>query len=120
MYGTDPACQCRSLPQPLNVTLTKSPVVAAYPLTYLQAFDQQPFEARLTAAMALIAFPVHDMLCQPSANVHALDLQPCMMRLTGSRAAASTAGPEKSILQRILTLAEMRLAARKGGVQVNR
>ena len=120
MYGTDPACQCRSLPQPLNVTLTKSPVVAAYPLTYLQAFDQQPFEARLTAARALlIPFPVHEMLCQPSATVHAFDLQPCEMRLTGSRAAASTAGREKSVLQRILTIAEMRLAACKGGVQVN-
>ena len=43
-YGTDPACQCRSLPQPLNITLTKTPVVAAYPLTYQQSFDAQPTE----------------------------------------------------------------------------
>ena len=45
-YGTDPGCQCRSLPTPLNITLTKTPTVAVYPLTYLQSFDEQPFEAR--------------------------------------------------------------------------
>lgn len=46
VYGTDPGCQCRSLPAPLNITLTKTPTVAVYPLTYLQSFDEQPFEAR--------------------------------------------------------------------------
>lgn len=48
-YGADTACQCRSLPQPLNITLTKTPAVIAYPLTYQRSFDAQPTEVGTVA-----------------------------------------------------------------------
>lgn len=45
-YVTDSGCQCRDMQQAINVTLTKSAVYATYPLTYVQAFNYQPYEVR--------------------------------------------------------------------------
>ncbi|KAK9799370.1 hypothetical protein WJX73_004741 [Symbiochloris irregularis] len=44
-YATDAVCTCRDLAQSINVTLTKTPVYATYPLTYQQAFNYKPYEA---------------------------------------------------------------------------
>ncbi|KAK9858858.1 hypothetical protein WJX84_008886 [Apatococcus fuscideae] len=44
-YATDPTCTCRDLAQTINVTLTKTPVYAVYPLTYVQSFNSKPYEA---------------------------------------------------------------------------
>lgn len=43
-YATDPTCQCRDLAEAINVTITKSPVYTAYPLTYQQAYNFNPTE----------------------------------------------------------------------------
>lgn len=43
-YATDSGCQCRDIKQAINVTLTKSAVYATYPLTYVKAFNYQPYE----------------------------------------------------------------------------
>ena len=43
-YTTDASCTCRDLTQSINVTMTKSPVYATYPLTYIQSFNSKPYE----------------------------------------------------------------------------
>ncbi len=43
-YATDASCTCRDLQQTLVVTLTKTPVWASYPLTYLASFNYEPYE----------------------------------------------------------------------------
>lgn len=43
-YTTDSSCTCRDLAQSINVTLTKSAVMATYPLTYVQSFNSKPYE----------------------------------------------------------------------------
>ena len=43
-YATDPTCTCRDLQQPLNLGLTKTPVMGSYPLQYLQSFNYKPYE----------------------------------------------------------------------------
>ena len=44
-YATDAGCTCRDLAQSINVTMTKSPVYATYPLTYVKSFNSKPYEA---------------------------------------------------------------------------
>ncbi|KAK9805195.1 hypothetical protein WJX72_005302 [[Myrmecia] bisecta] len=43
-YATDASCQCRDLAQAMNVVITKTPVYATYPLTYLKSFNSKPYE----------------------------------------------------------------------------
>jgi hypothetical protein len=47
-YATDAGCGCRDLSGgALGVSLTKSPVTANYPLTYLKQFNYKPYEVML-------------------------------------------------------------------------
>lgn len=50
-YATDIGCTCRDLAQSVNVTITKTPVYATYPLTYQQAFNFKPYEVCTHACM---------------------------------------------------------------------
>jgi hypothetical protein len=43
-FAADAACQCRDLAAPLRVNVTKTPLWASYPLTYLQSFNWKPTE----------------------------------------------------------------------------
>ncbi len=43
-YLTDASCQCRDLADTINITVTKGPVFATYPLTYQQAYNWKPTE----------------------------------------------------------------------------
>ncbi|WIA16742.1 hypothetical protein OEZ85_013396 [Tetradesmus obliquus] len=44
-YASDPSCSCRDLASSLTVSLSKGPLWASYPLTYLQSFNYKPYEA---------------------------------------------------------------------------
>ena len=58
-YVTDASCTCRDLAQSINVTMTKSPVYATYPLTYVQSFNSKPYEqvTMRTLAASLLGAP---------------------------------------------------------------
>eukprot|EP00803_Ostreobium_quekettii_P007181 evm.model.scf_511.1 EVM.evm.TU.scf_511.1 scf_511:48050-50383(-) len=43
-YASDRTCSCRDLGQKLSINLQKTPVSAAYPLTYVQSFNAKPTE----------------------------------------------------------------------------
>lgn len=43
-YVTDPTCGCRDIAGGLNVSLTKTPVYATYPLLYARSFNAKPYE----------------------------------------------------------------------------
>ncbi|MEW5316239.1 MAG: hypothetical protein WDW38_007620 [Sanguina aurantia] len=43
-YATSPSCTCRDLASPLHVSLTKTSLLATYPLQYLQSFNYKPVE----------------------------------------------------------------------------
>ena len=45
---TDPTCGCRDIAGGLNVSLTKTPVYATYPLLYARSFNAKPYEVHLT------------------------------------------------------------------------
>ena len=47
-YVTDPTCGCRDIAGGLNVSLTKTPVYATYPLLYARSFNAKPYEVHLT------------------------------------------------------------------------
>eukprot|EP00879_Flechtneria_rotunda_P028806 GHRR01031032.1.p1 GENE.GHRR01031032.1~~GHRR01031032.1.p1 ORF type:complete len:186 (+),score=24.42 GHRR01031032.1:102-659(+) len=44
-YAVDASCTCRDLASILTIKLSKTPLLASYPLTYLQAFNYKPYEA---------------------------------------------------------------------------
>ncbi|KAF6259714.1 dihydrouridine synthase-domain-containing protein [Scenedesmus sp. NREL 46B-D3] len=44
-YASDASCGCRDLASSLTVSLSKGPLWASYPLTYLQSFNYKPYEA---------------------------------------------------------------------------
>lgn len=46
-YATDPTCSCRDIASPVNVTVTKSPVYATYPLIYEKSYNSKPYEVLL-------------------------------------------------------------------------
>ncbi|KAL6753619.1 hypothetical protein V8C86DRAFT_3019426 [Haematococcus lacustris] len=43
-YAVDDSCTCRDLASPLQVSLTKTPMVASYPMQYLASFNFKPVE----------------------------------------------------------------------------
>eukprot|EP00882_Tetradesmus_deserticola_P031406 GHRQ01035511.1.p1 GENE.GHRQ01035511.1~~GHRQ01035511.1.p1 ORF type:complete len:197 (+),score=37.95 GHRQ01035511.1:158-748(+) len=43
-YASDASCGCRDLSSSLTVSLSKGPLWASYPLTYLQSFNYKPYE----------------------------------------------------------------------------
>lgn len=45
-YVTDPTCGCRDIAGGVNVSLTKTPVYATYPLLYTRSFNAKPYEVR--------------------------------------------------------------------------
>ena len=45
-YASDPGCTCRDVASAINVTLSKTPVYASYPLQYVQSYNYQPYEVR--------------------------------------------------------------------------
>jgi hypothetical protein len=45
-YVTDPTCGCRDIAGGVDVSLTKTPVYATYPLLYARSFNAKPYEVR--------------------------------------------------------------------------